>query len=307
MTRKIKKKLPVESQAGPFVLKEPFFWESAWSRARESSLFGRERSLSETIQFWNRRAENFQRNTGGERGRERVNKVLGWIERQGGDLQGCRVLDIGAGPGAFSLAFAGRGGEVVALEPAGKMVSILKEKIDREGLHSITVVPKTWEEVDIAREGWDGYFDLVFASMSPGINNRETLEKALRCARKHCYISAFAGKRENDALMELWKLLFDEEMPPWPGDIMFILNYLYTRGFELSFRVWEEKWTEEAGVEEAADNLCGMIRQYGWDTSSLEQEVSAFVQEKASGGLFTQEVTTRLGQVLVNVGAGFES
>jgi len=291
---------PVEGQPpGLKSLKDPAFWETAWQRARGDSLFRKRRSLKETVDFWNKRSGSFKNNTTGEKGQQRAKRVLSWLEGQGVTLDGISVLDIGAGPGAFSLAFARRGCEVVALEPAEAMVTFLREEIARENFNNIRVVQKTWEDVDLDEEKWEGRFDLVFASMSPGINNRETLEKALRCAGKYCYISTFAGKRDNDTLAELWPLLFGEEMPPWPGDIIYMLNLLYVKGLELTFRVWEEKWSEEATGEETAANLLGMIRMYGRETSRLEDRVKAFVREKAHNGKFRQETLTRLGQILV--------
>ncbi|RJX23436.1 MAG: class I SAM-dependent methyltransferase [Dethiobacter sp.] len=252
------------------------------------------------MDFWNKRSENFKNNTGGEKGKKRVEKVMCWLEGQGVPMDGISVLDIGAGPGTFALAFARRGCKVVALEPAGSMVAFLQAEIVQERLDNITIVQKTWEGIDPVKENWEGQFDLVFASMSPGINNRETLDKALNCARKHCYISTFAGKRENDVLMELWPILFGEEMPPWPGDIIYMLNYLYAQGYELTFRVWEESWAEETSEEEAAGNLLGMMRMYGKENHHLEGRIRTFVREKSRKGQFNQETVTRLGQILVS-------
>ncbi len=80
------------------LLKDPVFWEKAWCKDRESSLFRRGRkTLKDTVNFWNRRADNYQKNVMGKKGDKRVNRVLNWPEKQGMELAGKRILDIGAG------------------------------------------------------------------------------------------------------------------------------------------------------------------------------------------------------------------
>lgn len=88
-------------------LESPAFWEEAWGKAREESIFRRKRkSLKDTVDYWNRRAESFEKNVMGEKGSKRVMRVLKWLESQGVILDNIKVLDIGAGPGPFALAFA---------------------------------------------------------------------------------------------------------------------------------------------------------------------------------------------------------
>ncbi|MEW5920968.1 MAG: class I SAM-dependent methyltransferase [Bacillota bacterium] len=288
-----------ELQRELFLIKDPDFWAETWQSAEAASPFPRQRSVQDTVAFWNRRAAQFERNTAGEKSRRRVEKTVHWLETLGVELEGARILDIGAGPGAFTLSFARRAREVVALEPAEKMVAFLQEELKRENTDNVLIIPKPWEGIDPAAEKFTNAFDLVFASMTPGINNKETLLKALECSRRYCYISSFAGKRENDALAQLWPLLFGEAMPSWPGDILYLLNLLYTMGSEMSFQVWEEEWLEESPIDEAAANLLETLGWYGKDTKDLEEKVKDFIREKADGGLFRQKTVTRLGRILV--------
>lgn len=59
------------------------------------------------------------------------------------------------------------------------MLEILEERAKKEGVFNITYINRPWEEVGLDKEGWSGKFDLVFASMTPGINDKETLEKMI--------------------------------------------------------------------------------------------------------------------------------
>ena len=49
------------------------------------------------------------------------------------------------------------------------MIDIMKEKIKAAHVDNITVVQNTWQETDLGAHGWEGAFDLVFASMTPAL------------------------------------------------------------------------------------------------------------------------------------------
>lgn len=284
------------------LVRTPEFWEEVWEKARQESLSRRKRkSLKDTVNFWSQRAENFEKNVMGGKGRKRVKRVLNWLENQGVNFDGIKVLDIGAGPGAFALAFAERVKEVAAVEPAEGMVVFLKELIALNNINNIRVIQDTWEEVDLKEHDLKQQFDLVFASMSPGINNWETIHKALSCAKKYCFISNFAGKRQNDALSELWQELYGETIPVWSGNILYVLNLLYARGFQMSFEVWDERGILENTPDEAVSVLKEELKIHGAERFPSDERIIEFVKKRAVGGIFRQEHLTRLGQILIKL------
>lgn len=283
-------------------IETPEFWEEAWEKAREEAFVRRKRkSLQESVERWNKKAESFKKNIGGERGKKRVERVFTWLEKQGVNFDGISVLDIGAGPGVFAMGFAGRVKEVVALEPAGAMVAFLKEQIALNNIDNIRVIEDTWEEVDLKKHNLKQQFDLVFASMTPGINNWGTIDKALSCAKKYCFISGFAGKRQNNALSELWQTLYGETIPAWPGGMIYYLNLLYTRGFQMSVDIWEEGQKLENDPEEAVSVLKEELINYGIEELPPDGQIREFVHERMDNGIFRQEYWSRMGQTLIKL------
>ncbi|MDO9573613.1 MAG: class I SAM-dependent methyltransferase [Candidatus Contubernalis sp.] len=286
----------------PELLKSSEFWEEAWVKAKENSIFNKKnKTIKDIVKHWNQRADDFTENVMSEKGKGRINKVIQWLEIQGVKLEGAKVLDIGAGPGPFSLAFAEKVEQVVALEPAENMAVFLKEKIQEGKITNIEVIQDTWEEIDLEANGLKGEFDLVFASMTPGINNWETIHKALQCSKKYCFISQFAGKRQSSIMGDLWQEVYGEEIPKWPAHVMFILNLLYSRGYQLEFSVWEEMREIETTVEEAVPFFINELQMFGKEEPYPEDSVKKFLEGRVQNGKLSHQMVSRLGMILIRL------
>ena len=280
-------------------IKAPQTWDLLWQNTQEQC-FCRQKSLDETIEFWNKRADGFKKSVmESEHGEIRVNETLQWLEKEGVVLKNASVLDIGAGPGPFTFPIAEQAREVVALEPAEAMVDYLQSAMEQRNFNNINILCQPWETVDIEKNNLKERFDLVFASMTPGIRNAESLHKAIECANKYFYIGAFAGKRHNPALYDLWMHLTGEEMPPWPDHIFFIYNILHHQGYDISLQIFEEERVEKQPLEKAVNYLQLSIQSYLEDTSNLEEKITNFLEKRSSEGILEQTITTRLGRLLI--------
>ncbi len=60
------------------------------------------------------------------------------------------VLDVGAGPGRFTLALAPRVAEVVAVDASAVMGSLLRSAAQHAGVDNVATVTGRWEDVDVA-------------------------------------------------------------------------------------------------------------------------------------------------------------
>ncbi len=214
------------------------------------------------------------------------------------------MLDIGAGPGTFALLLAGRVREVVALEPASGMAAILEKRIKARRLSNLRVVQRTWQEIEPEEEGWASAFDLVFASMSPGVSDPRALENMVQASRRFCYLSAWSGSRWGRwgrAREELWPRLFGEQAGGYPNDILYPFGLLYALGFrpELRFR-WVDVELQLACAE-AEEELGRFFERYAPMSSSLRRRIAAYVGEYSRAGCFRQESRQCQGSMLWEV------
>lgn len=282
-------------------LREATYWEEVWDKAK---LYGKNPGSEgpvHSVELWEKRAEKFKNNVKGERGKKRTGDVIKWFENQGLSLEEMTILDIGAGPGAFSCAFAEKKARVTALEPTTGMSSSIRERIETETLTGLEVVQMPWEEVDVEKMGWQSAFDMVFISMCPGVHNAELFRKAMSCAKKYVYYSGWAGRRDSEAFSELWKELYGEEMPIWRSDIIYNLNWLYAQGYSLAFEVQQDVHLEESSLEDAVEELMSRLSFLGKDTTGLKERVAAFVSERAEADVFKTNAVSRRGKILVKL------
>ena len=288
------------------ITRDPEPWKRLWLEAKERSPVNRRerRGKQAEIERWNLRASSYAEHSESEESRDRRNQIMTWLENEGALQPKFRVLDIGVGPGNFAVSLSRVVAEVVALEPAGEMVSILQRRIEYEGIENVRVIRKIWEEVDLIAEGRQGAFDLVFASMSPGVSNPQMLEKMITASRAFCYLSGWSGDRWGKwgrAQSELWPLIFQEELGDYPSDILYPFGVLYASGYRPQLRFFQPRVHLEMSAEEAIKGLVDHFNRYVEIDPAIRKTITAYVQRNSRGGSFNQESTTCHGFMLWRV------
>jgi SAM-dependent methyltransferase len=285
---------------------DPQYWRRLWRKAQLSSPVTRRERLGprQDIEGWTLRAPAFARQSESAASRSWRRVQLDWLAERGALSPRYRVLDIGAGPGTFALPLAARVREVVAVEPAAGMTAIMEKKIKARRLANLRVVERTWQELDPEAEGWAAAFDLVLASMSPGVSDPRALENMVRASRRFCYLSGWSGSlwgRWGRARIELWPRLFRERAGGYPNDILYPFGLLYAQGFrpELRFRWVDIELELPAG--EAEEELSRFFERYTPATARLRRLIAAYVGEYTRGGRFRQESRQCQGYMLWEV------
>lgn len=272
-------------------IKNPQYWDKLWQENLGKHLD------SDPVTKWNNKAKVFAQDNDTQHSRQRLDGVLAFLQENKAFWPGMKILDIGCGPGNFSLAFARLGAEVTALDPAPKMLEILREKIGKEKITNIQIVQGLWEELDVEKMGWEKNFDLVFASQSPGLRDLETLLKMNYCSQRYCFASGFDGARK----MSLYDAFFREYLGrPYmrnSHDIIYLINLLYSLGHRPTIKFLNLNRQEDYYPNEAEENLLEILTQE--ELATLKEKIGVFLANlPKEEGKVIQQVRQVVGLVL---------
>jgi SAM-dependent methyltransferase len=292
--------------ASEAITSNPEIWKRYWLDAKKRSPVNRRELRGEGAEIarWNTRASGYAEHSASDESRERRGQILDWLKSRGALQAEFRVLDIGAGPGNYAVSLSSQVAEVVAVEPAVSMIRILKQRIAMQNLGNIRINQKTWEDVSLAAEGWQGAFDLVFASMCPGVGHPDTLTKVIAASKNFCFLSGWSGSRWGKwglSQNELWPRIFGEQLEDYPSDILYSFGLLYALGYRPELRFLKPQVHLEMDSEEAIDGLVEYFSRYTQITSAIRETIVTYVGDYSLGGKFSQTYTTCQGFMLWQV------
>ena len=133
------------------------------------------------------------------------------------------VLDVGAGPGRYTLPLARLAARVVAVEPSEQMADYLEENLAAAQIANAVVVRQRWQEADVPCA------DIVLcAHVLYDVEDVGSFVWRLdEHARRACFLLHHIGQYD-PLLRALWQCVYDEERAPMPvvADLMPVLAEL---------------------------------------------------------------------------------
>lgn len=108
------------------------------------------------------------------------------------------VLDIGCGPGTYSIPLSKSCRSVVCLDGSGKML----DRIIQARVPNITCIEADWNTYST-----DSRFDLVFSSLCPALNNPANLIKMESVSRGCCAYVSSMNDDSGSLHMRIWHSL----------------------------------------------------------------------------------------------------
>jgi SAM-dependent methyltransferase len=242
--------------------------------------------------FWDGRAASFNIHKKKSDAQYHL-KLIEHVSGRCGINPGSRVLDIGCGPGLDAVLFAQGGAQVTGLDLSPKMLALAQENADREHVAGVDFLRMDWAGADVDKLGWRDGFDLVYASKTPAVCDRLTLEKMMLCSRGRCLLIGVAESRSS--VREILKSFvpWDEEQGRATVSVYNAFNLLWLDGYFPEISYMENSRTEETPLEDAVlihTKAFEKIRNLsGREKRILEEHISGL----AEGGIIREKYVTR--------------
>lgn len=186
------------------------------------------------------------------------NRLLQEMEARGYLHPDAKVLDVGCGAGAYSVAVAPRVKSVVGTDFSPKMIANGKELVAEHDAHNVELVEANWHTLDLDSHGWAGAFDLAFVRNSPAMGSAEMLDKLLATSTKNFAMTAPTNRQEPLITQIREHLGLDTKTGP-QGNLLYVLNLLLLMGYQPEIAYEDTEWLLEQPVEEATTFFSGRL------------------------------------------------
>lgn len=260
-------------------------WVECWNLSRHHP-----GAVSEEMQAerWNKRSVDFARGMNDDRRRKKTGEILQLLSDIGFEPEGARVLDIGCGPGTLSIPLAKAGAQVTSLDIASGMLDRLRETAAAEDL-KIQVEECSWWTADIDALGYREKFDLVIASMTPGVRDAETFDRMMACSNQYCYYSNFIRRKEQRLPSGLYPILGEEEPIKNRGNVpamLYPFMYLYTLGYHPKVNFTHSTFNRSQEWKVAADHAIERLERTRILSEDTREQIRQYFRESSEDGMY---------------------
>lgn len=208
--------------------------------------------------FWNIKAEKYPKAYDKDNIKS-FNETISRLKKLGVCFDDKKILDIGCGPGNYSILFADVAAEVFGLDFSSDMIYYFSEQVKNSNIKNIFFEQALFEQWDCY--GKHKYFDIAFASMTPAIKTEEDVMKMESLTKGDCVFIGWAGKRKNDIADKV--LLLHEISPYMPKGFYNVKDILIKRKIKFKEEIFESSWNWRGDIEEAYRELSSRVRLEG--------------------------------------------
>lgn len=255
------------------------FWSNTWREARQTSSLGPGYNNEQGWQnFWDLFAEQYAiRN---RRTRQMAENVVEHLASEGVVKQANRVLDIGCGPGTYTLPLAARSKEVVGLDTSTRMLSVLQKEAEHFGLQ---------EQVKTTSENWDHLleeraYDLVFAAKTPAVRDYSSLMKMNKVSRQYCCLVSFAGNYVFALRNQLWVHIMGTPVNSIAFDVQFPFNILYQEGYFPNIKFYSYNHQHQEPLDYLINHYTCYFKIFNREGPEVEAKIRNFLNHRAKDG-----------------------
>ena len=260
----------------------------------------RQPDRSDLAEFWSRRAQSFNTHSAEADSSAYRRNLAAKVAARAKVGKADAVLDIGCGPGRHALIFAEMAGKVEGFDIAPGMIEYANENAQRAGTENACFRVLDWDTVDLKQLGWQKRFQLVFASRTPAVYDRATLEKMTEASRGYCcLITQVTG--DNSVRRELAPVVGATNDDDYTRRGLYCaFNILWLQGYYPEVEYLERTWDSECPLEEAIVMYTRHFNSRGQLSEVQEIALADKLCAMSKNGMVHETGSSRVGMLFWN-------
>lgn len=219
---------------------------------------------SEKVKFWDVFAETYTSEQQGNM----PQRIVEWLNEIGVVSNDKDVLEIGSGPGTYSLIMSHFSKTVSCLDSSGKMLDRLFDTAKKKGIDNLERIEADWNTFDTERR-----WDTVVSALCSGLGTPRSIDQMDSLSKENCVLISWITNHGDELQSEIWsKLGKDYSYRKRSTDD--IEGMLGSSGRVIESRQFSDEISIEIPVEEAVRKHTGTFSVFG-----IEEEARVVTEE----------------------------
>lgn len=195
------------------------------------------------------------------------------------------VLELGSGPGTYSLPLARAVSSVTCMDTSPKMLDRLTASAASEGIRNITPLLSDWTVFSPINR-----YSVCMSSLCPGTGTPESLQKMESVSKNGCVLVSWLENHGDDLTSDIWHELGKEYGFDFRRNNP-ALEWLKDNGRNPAYEVFETHITAELSLDGLIERERSAFRAYGVETD-IEPIVRKLVD--SDNGIVHYDATNRM-------------
>ncbi|WP_152805843.1 class I SAM-dependent methyltransferase [Alkalibaculum sporogenes] len=255
-----------------------------WEASKKDS------ELSQIKDYWEVRADEFN-----DHDKSNYDDIIPLFEERGIVKSNYDILDIGCGPGKLSINIAKKVRSITGIDISEKMVKHAEENAEYVNLKNTSFKVASWQEINLREESFHKKFDVVIASMTPGINSYDTLSKMLDASKNHCFLSSYVYRK--DLRNEIEDHLAEKSKESQKNKIYYVFNILWELGYFPELLYKDVDVTNVYTYEKAVEIYITEFLAEGYKKKKIEEFLLSKTNDE---GMVVQKYSAKVAWMLWN-------
>jgi SAM-dependent methyltransferase len=266
------------------LLPEEIDWGKAWTDAQSRSpLKASEIDRSKWPHFYDVYAGQYLKDV--LSGEPHYRKIVEFLRREEIFKPGDSVLDVGSGPGTFSLLLAEQAGKVTALDYSAGMLETLAREAEARGLANIERVRSTWD--DYAPEE---KYNLVLASYSPAVNDERSLLRMEELSSGSCCFVTSGAPSAGGLFYDLSEAVYGQRPQRKSKLALYPFHLLFSLGRKPGVRFFDTEMTISMPAEHLIELSDIYLSIFTVMDDNKRKKIRAFALANSEGGIYKKKV-----------------